>query len=76
MLIAETTTPTAVMSMAEPPRIRAAAGTRPRRRKRADQFIADATGIEQGDLVVHQDHGIGRYDGLETIEVNGGQYMP
>jgi len=43
----------------------------PRRRKRADQFIADATGIEQGDLVVHQDHGIGRYDGLETIEVNG-----
>ena len=36
----------------------------PRRRKRADQFIADATGIEQGDLVVHQDHGIGRYDGL------------
>ncbi|MCO6416751.1 transcription-repair coupling factor [Siccirubricoccus sp. KC 17139] len=43
----------------------------PRRRKRADQFIADATGIEQGDLVVHADHGIGRYDGLETIEVNG-----
>jgi transcription-repair coupling factor (superfamily II helicase) len=43
----------------------------PRRRKRADQFIADATGIEQGDLVVHVDHGIGRYDGLETIEVNG-----
>ena len=43
----------------------------PRRRKRADQFIADATGIEKGDLVVHQDHGIGRYDGLETIEVNG-----
>ncbi len=43
----------------------------PRKRRRADQFIADATGIEQGDLVVHQDHGIGRYDGLETIEVNG-----
>jgi transcription-repair coupling factor (superfamily II helicase) len=43
----------------------------PRRRKRADQFIADATGIEQGDLVVHQDHGIGRYDGLETLQVNG-----
>ncbi len=41
----------------------------PRRRKRADQFIADATEIAQGDLVVHQDHGIGRYDGLETIDV-------
>jgi transcription-repair coupling factor (superfamily II helicase) len=43
----------------------------PRRRRRADQFIADATGIEEGDLVVHQEHGIGRYDGLSTIEVNG-----
>ncbi|MEN0072905.1 MAG: transcription-repair coupling factor [Paracraurococcus sp.] len=43
----------------------------PRRRRRADQFIADATGIEQGDLVVHQDHGIGRYDGLETLQVSG-----
>jgi transcription-repair coupling factor (superfamily II helicase) len=43
----------------------------PKRRKRADQFIADATEIAQGDLVVHQDHGIGRYDGLETVTVNG-----
>ncbi|MFC3125822.1 transcription-repair coupling factor [Pseudoroseomonas globiformis] len=42
-----------------------------RRRKRADQFIADATEIAEGDLVVHQDHGIGRYDGLETIDVSG-----
>ena len=43
----------------------------PRRRKRADQFIAEATEIAEGDLVVHQDHGIGRYDGLVAIEVNG-----
>jgi transcription-repair coupling factor (superfamily II helicase) len=43
----------------------------PRRRRRADQFIADATEIAEGDLVVHQDHGIGRYEGLVTIEVNG-----
>jgi transcription-repair coupling factor (superfamily II helicase) len=43
----------------------------PRRRKRADQFIADATEIAEGDLVVHQDHGIGRYDGLSIIEVSG-----
>jgi transcription-repair coupling factor (superfamily II helicase) len=42
----------------------------PRRRRRADQFIADATEIAEGDLVVHQDHGIGRYEGLEAIEVN------
>jgi transcription-repair coupling factor (superfamily II helicase) len=43
----------------------------PRRRKRADQFIAEATEIAEGDLVVHQDHGIGRYDGLVTLHVTG-----
>jgi transcription-repair coupling factor (superfamily II helicase) len=43
----------------------------PKRRRRADQFIADATEIAAGDLVVHQDHGIGRYDGLEAVTVNG-----
>jgi transcription-repair coupling factor (superfamily II helicase) len=43
----------------------------PKRRKRADQFIADATEIADGDLVVHQDHGIGRYAGLEAVIVNG-----
>ncbi len=42
----------------------------PRRRKRADQFIADATQIEVGDLLVHAEHGIGRYEGLETVQVN------
>ncbi|MBC7798986.1 MAG: transcription-repair coupling factor, partial [Gemmatimonadaceae bacterium] len=41
----------------------------PRRRKRADQFIAEATEIAEGDLVVHQEYGIGRYDGLETIRI-------
>ncbi len=41
----------------------------PRRQKRADQFIAEATEIAEGDLVVHQDYGIGRYDGLETLRV-------
>ncbi|GBQ68541.1 DNA helicase transcription-repair coupling factor [Ameyamaea chiangmaiensis NBRC 103196] len=41
----------------------------PRKRKRADQFIAEASEIAEGDLVVHQDYGIGRYDGLETVSV-------
>ncbi|MBB3173993.1 transcription-repair coupling factor (superfamily II helicase) [Endobacter medicaginis] len=41
----------------------------PRKRKRADQFIAEATEIAEGDLVVHQDYGIGRYDGLSTLAV-------
>ncbi len=43
----------------------------PRRRKRADQFIAEASELAAGDLVVHQDHGIGRYDGLVALTVSG-----
>jgi transcription-repair coupling factor (superfamily II helicase) len=43
----------------------------PRRRKRADQFIAEATELAEGDLVVHQEYGIGRYDGLATLTVSG-----
>src|SRR5208337_4331801 len=37
----------------------------------ADQFIAEATEIAEGDLVVHQEYGIGRYDGLATLHVTG-----
>ena len=43
----------------------------PRKKKRADQFIAEATELAEGDLVVHQDHGIGRFDGLITLDVSG-----
>ncbi len=39
--------------------------------KRGADFIQDAGTLELGDLVVHVDHGIGRYDGLKTLEVSG-----
>lgn len=42
----------------------------PKRRRRADEFISEATSLEMGDVVVHIDHGVGRYDGLETLSVN------
>ncbi|WP_417782570.1 transcription-repair coupling factor [Terasakiella pusilla] len=42
-----------------------------RRRMRAENFIAEASSLSEGDLVVHVDHGIGRYEGLETIDVGG-----
>src|SRR5271166_4046935 len=42
-----------------------------RRRRNLDQFIAEATALAPGDLVVHDDHGIGRYEALETIDVAG-----
>ena len=44
---------------------------RPRRRRRASNFLAEATALGQGDLVVHIDHGIGRYEGLKTLDVMG-----
>jgi transcription-repair coupling factor (superfamily II helicase) len=42
-----------------------------RRRRSLDQFITEATALTPGDLVVHADHGIGRYEALETIDVAG-----
>ena len=44
---------------------------RPRKKRRASNFLAEATSLTPGDLVVHIDHGIGRYDGLKTLEVAG-----
>ena len=44
--------------------------SRPRRRQ-AEAFIADASEISPGDYVVHVEHGIGRYEGLETITAGG-----
>ncbi|TAL04551.1 MAG: transcription-repair coupling factor [Rhodospirillaceae bacterium] len=42
-----------------------------KKRRKADAFIADASQIGEGDLVVHIEHGIGRYEGLETVTVGG-----
>ncbi len=42
---------------------------RPRKRRKASAFIAEAAALSPGDYVVHQEHGIARYDGLKTITV-------
>jgi len=45
---------------------------RPRRAaKRAENFLTELTSLSAGDLVVHVDHGIGRFIGLKTIEAAG-----
>ncbi|HVI32898.1 transcription-repair coupling factor [Phenylobacterium sp.] len=44
---------------------------RPKRRRRASNFLAEASSLTPGDLVVHIDHGIGRYEGLKTLDVQG-----
>ncbi|MEQ9519886.1 MAG: transcription-repair coupling factor [Parvibaculum sp.] len=41
------------------------------RKKRADNFLTEASSLSPGDYVVHVDHGIGRFDGLQTIDVMG-----
>jgi transcription-repair coupling factor (superfamily II helicase) len=45
---------------------------RPRKKtKRAENYLTEAQSLSPGDLVVHVDHGVGRYRGLETIEAMG-----
>src|SRR5262249_8385591 len=45
---------------------------RPRKASRKlDNFISEVTSLSTGDLVVHVEHGIGRFVGLQTIEVGG-----
>ena len=41
------------------------------RDRKLENFIAEVTSLAAGDLVVHVDHGIGRFVGLQTIEAAG-----
>jgi len=42
-----------------------------KRKRRAENFLTEAQALSQGDLVVHVDHGIGRYLGLEVVTAAG-----
>jgi transcription-repair coupling factor (superfamily II helicase) len=45
---------------------------RPKRKsKRPQDFLTEVAALTPGDLVVHVDHGIGRFEGLQTIEAAG-----
>jgi len=45
---------------------------RPRRAgRKLENFISEVTSLASGDLVVHVEHGIGRFVGLQTLEVAG-----
>ena len=41
------------------------------KRRKASDFIAEVSALATGDIVVHADHGIGRFIGLKTIEAAG-----
>lgn len=52
------------------------AAPRPQRRRRGAlaAFTADLRDLKPGDLVVHVDHGIGRFEGFRQVEVEGHQH--
>ena len=44
-----------------------------RERSAASSFISDLSDLKVGDYVVHVDHGIGQYQGLRQLGVNGAE---
>lgn len=44
---------------------------KPRKKRKAENFLTEAQSLSPGDLVVHVDHGVGRYKGLETVSALG-----
>lgn len=42
-----------------------------KKRKKASEFLTEATSLSEGDLIVHVEHGVGRFIGLKTIEAAG-----
>ncbi|MGB1036787.1 MAG: CarD family transcriptional regulator, partial [Candidatus Puniceispirillales bacterium] len=44
------------------------------RRRRAEHFLREVSSLNEGDLVVHVDHGIGRYESLETLNILGADH--
>ncbi|MEX0311123.1 MAG: transcription-repair coupling factor, partial [Tateyamaria sp.] len=43
----------------------------PKKKRRAENFLTETQSLSPGDLVVHVDHGIGRYQGMEVVTAAG-----
>ena len=41
------------------------------RRRRPENYLTEVSALAEGDYVVHVDHGIGQYEGLEALDVGG-----
>jgi transcription-repair coupling factor (superfamily II helicase) len=46
----------------------------PRKRRKAENFLTEAQSLSPGDLVVHVDHGVGRYVGLTVVQALGASH--
>jgi len=44
------------------------------KRKKSEHFLAEAANFVPSELVVHREHGIGRFEGLITLDVNDAQH--
>ncbi len=44
---------------------------RTKRKRRAENFLSEANSLSPGDLVVHVDHGVGRFQGMEVVTALG-----
>ena len=42
-----------------------------KRKRKAENFLTEANSLSPGDLVVHVDHGVGRYTGMEVVTALG-----
>ncbi|SMY07453.1 transcription-repair coupling factor [Flavimaricola marinus] len=42
-----------------------------KKRRRAENFLTETQSLSPGDLVVHVDHGVGRYQGMEVVTALG-----
>lgn len=40
-------------------------------KKRSDKFLAEASSLSEGELVVHKEHGLGRFEALEILTISG-----
>ncbi|MEL6571084.1 MAG: transcription-repair coupling factor [Pseudomonadota bacterium] len=42
-----------------------------KRKRKAENFLTEANSLSPGDLVVHVDHGVGRFQGMEVVTAAG-----
>ncbi len=45
-----------------------------RKKKKTEMFMEEAANFAEGELVVHREHGIGRFEGLVTLTVSGASH--
>lgn len=45
-----------------------------KKKRKSEAFLQEAASFLEGELIVHREHGIGRFEGLITVEVNASKH--